>query len=478
MNSETGFGPEAAWPTAVTGCLPAKHGIYNWRCVRPGTDLRVRAPSATLRRPFWSAAASGGTRVLLADVRFTMPEGHADETAVLGWGERGSGRRVSSPPDLLDEINRRFGRYPRGLDVEHRGRVRVARRQLKQLERLTSTRTSVLSHLMDRAEWDLCIAGYYEPHYAGHTFHRFLTPGRWGFDEGRDAAVADGLFDVYRAFDRSLGDLIAAAGPDCNVLVFSGFGMRPNTNGLRVLDELLKQLGYWVPKPAAPTTRGRETARRLAMKAVPRPLARKARDLLMAEDAVDLHLEQIWAESTDWDRTRAFAENEPGHSYVRIARKAAPERNELCNEITAELQRLTNADTGRPAIARVMRREEIAKGPNVELLPDLVIEWAPDAMIARAHHPATGVIEEDLFELQRSEHTSEGFLIAAGPDVDGAGTVSSGHLLDLAPTTLRLLGAPIPRELDGEAIEELLAPGVAEVGHEDIDLRADPWAIR
>src|SRR5918994_5187088 len=62
---------ESTWPTMLTGCGPGTHGVYNWRCLRPGTHSLVVSPQRTYRRPWWwlarrMDAATGG--VLLIEV--------------------------------------------------------------------------------------------------------------------------------------------------------------------------------------------------------------------------------------------------------------------------------------------------------------------------------------------------------------------------------------------------------------------------
>jgi hypothetical protein len=51
-----------------------------------------------------------------------------------------------------------------------------------------------------------------------------------------------------------------------------------------------------------------------------------------------------------------------------------------------------------------------------------------------------------------------GELLLAGPDINPAGHLAGAHVLDLAPTMLALLGAPIGRDLEGRVLAEALRP--------------------
>lgn len=475
LSAETGLGPEATWPTMVTGCMPGKHGVYDWRCIRPGTDLRVRDPRRAYRRPFWSVLSDdGATRSpLLLDV----PYGWADQvdggTAVLGWGQRGTERTSSQPSHLLGELTERYGRYPLGLEVDHAGRIQAALEQLSTLQSLAGARTRLLIELLESRDWQVCVASYFESHYGGHDFHRYLVPGSWGYDERVAAELDEPLRRLYQTLDRCVGELLAGVGDDVNVVIFSGFGMRPNTNGLRCLPEALTRLGYTTPSTPSAPTRAVAGLRAAALTTVPRPLARWVRRRLPA-GTQDRHFERVWHESADWRRTRAYAEGEPGHSFVRVSNSFSGDREALVDEVKGELQALENADTGRPAIAEVIEVRQATPGPNAGALPDLAIAWAQDGMLERVRHPKAGLIEEDLRELPPSEHTDEGFAIAAGPGIRAGDDIGGGHIVDLAPTLLHLAGAEIPTEMDGAPLA-MLDPALGEPRLAEIDMEDDPW---
>ncbi|MDJ0598615.1 MAG: nucleotide pyrophosphatase, partial [Crocosphaera sp.] len=49
-------------------------------------------------------------------------------------------------------------------------------------------------------------------------------------------------------------------------------------------------------------------------------------------------------------------------------------------------------------------------------------------------------------------HRAEGLILGAGPGIKANTTISSGHVLDLAPTLLSLMDAPIPEYLEGKPL--------------------------
>jgi predicted AlkP superfamily phosphohydrolase/phosphomutase len=479
--------PEAVWPTINTGCLPGKHGHYNWRAVRPGTQAMVLAPLRTRLRPFWwllrndGGPAADGPRVLVADVRKGAPLRDDGVTELIGWGERGATHRQSWPPELYGEIVDRYGSYPRWLDDDFDRSVRAERRHLRTVERQIPVRTALLSQLLRERTWDLCLTCYWEPHNAGHMFHRYLLPGTWVYEERRASRFAGALESVYRLVDEGIGRLIDAAPEATDVVVFSGYGFRLNTNGSQLLPRVLTALGYQVPK-APPRSSwllhaARATFAWSLRSRVNGRLSVETRERLMA---------RMWVEATDWARTRAVAEAELGQGWVRVNLRGrepqgtvepGAEYDALCDEIAGELRSLTNAETGAPAVAEVVRSDAVFDGPHVRDLPDLLVRWAPDDLLRAVRHPRLGVFREDLDDVPKSEHTPEGFLLAAGPSVRG-GTAAEGNLEDVAPTLLQLMHAAIPDDMDGSPLTEIIEPAVLAanpVRRERISWSDDPW---
>ncbi len=481
----------SVWPTIVTGCMPGKHGHYSWRRMRPGTYDMCFAAGRLSRRPFWSLladppAGNRDHRVLLADVPDMKRRADDRITELIGWGQRAPTRRESWPPDLYEKVVARYGRYPRWLndDMVRRGR-RAQRRYLRTLERKLERRQALLRELLAEHPWDLAMVSYSEPHNAGHIFHRYHEPGTWAYDERYAEDFAGSLLDVYRSVDRRLGELIEQVPENTTVAVISGQGFRLNTNGLHLLPRVLTALGYQVPRTAASPS--------LAMKATRTMLPWSVRrwvNARLSQDKREGVMQRIWRESTDWARTRAVAEPEFGYSWIRINLRGrepqgtverGSEYDALCEEIAHELRQLRNVETGNPAVVDVVRTDSFAAGEHAHELADLHVRWSRDELVREVSHPRIGTIGENFGDFHWSTHTDEAFLIAAGPDIQAGATSPTGHITDIAPTLLHLMGAPVPVEMDGDVLTDLFEPSALDsspIRREEIPWDEDPWSER
>jgi predicted AlkP superfamily phosphohydrolase/phosphomutase len=459
--------PESTWPTIVTGCRPHTHGVYSWREVEPGTYQRTRRPARSPRPPFWELLREdpAAPEILLLDVPAAPYDGGDGITAVLGWGQRGAIHRHSMPDGLLDDVEQRHGTYARNLNRDVPGRPLLERAQLRSMERMAARRTEVLRDLMTSQPWDLCVAPYFESHFAGHAFHMYAARDAYLERVPRGPGLGDALLRVYQSVDAGIGELVDAAPPDTHFAIFSGFGLRPNTSGMALLPRVLAKLGYTVPTPVSGHSRRREVMRRIALTAIPRPLARAIRRRTLTPEDLEAHMDRLWLESTDWERSRAWVEAEPGSAGIRLnvagrepsgIVEPGAEYDALCAEIATELGELTDARTGHPAIEAVWHRDELGTGANTEALPDLIIGFTQSAVLRSVRHPRAGLVKEDRADWKITEHDNEGFLIVAGPEVADGVDAIEGRIEDIAPTIMRLMGSSVPSEVDGRPLTELL----------------------
>lgn len=481
--------PDAIWPTLNTGCFPGKHGHYNFRCLRPGTYAMTLAPDRAYLQPFWelmrrSSDGSEPLRLIVFDVQRSSLLEDEGVTQVIGWGQRAAQRFESWPPELFDDLVARYGRPPRWLDDDVvRRSARAEKRYLRTVLRTATARSALLRDLLREREWDFCLAAYHETHNGGHVFFRHLEPGTWAYDGRRAARFPDALLEIYQAVDHGLGEVLESLPEETEVVVFAGQSLRLNTNGLYLLPRVLTALGYQMPADAPLVTRALNSAATNVPWSIRRHVNRR-----ISPETGERALERMWREATDWPRTRAFAETAFGISWVRVnLRGREPqgtvepglEYDALCEDISAELRALVDVDTGEPAVAEVVPLTSLIEGPHVGEMPDLCVTWRKNGLVRAVRHPRVGVIRESMRDFVTTEHGSDAFLLAAGPRIRSGANGVRGHIVDIAPTLLHLMGCAIPEDMDGNVLTGLVEPAELErhpVRREPMEWAQDPWA--
>ena len=439
----------SSWPTFATGTLPGHHGVYYPYQPKPGYQLAQHIEPDQYGTPtFWSLADDQGRRCLVYDVPETFPEPGFRGQAIFEWGTWAwYGKQCAQPEALVKELKSRFGAYPLGLEAKRLG-LRFPNTTLleKRLLRSVEYKRMTLQWLLEREKWDLAVVGFCETHPAGH----YLWPAGADAIDRADDSLFQPLFNVYAALDKALGSLRESLPADVVVMVASGDGVRPNRCGWHLLPAVLERLGYTRSATGGSPTQGPAPPPSLLgrmKRMLPVGAKRRIADTLpwWLRNRLTAH---IHASEIDWSQTSAFTLPTDLEGCIRINLKwrepqgiveAGAQYTELCQEIRSRLEELTNPANGTRAVGQVYIRDEVFAGEKKDHLPDLIVTWNDEAPFTALASPRFGLIEGASPDPRPGTHSPYGFLLAGGPDIPH-GRQGQGHLMDVAPTVLRLLG--------------------------------------
>ncbi|HEX5386427.1 MAG TPA: alkaline phosphatase family protein [Gemmatimonadales bacterium] len=452
------------WPTFYTGQPPSQHGLYHdyqWRAesmgfAAPGEDWLSLSP-------FWRHL---GARV--SSVIYDMPMALGMEpfngVEVAGWAAHDKlAPPASHPADLLSEIKRRFGEWHIG--PESYGAVSAAELlELRDQLRDGVRRSTDLALWLLERPWNLAIVAFGALHRGGHRlFDRTSIAG--AATKAQGASFDGALRELYVECDAALGRLVAAA-PDATVIAFSVHGMMANTARVDLLEDMLARVlnGNSSAHPKRGMMRRFGEAiptewRRAITARVPRAFRER--------------LVNRWATGgIAWDRTRAFTLRADLQGYVRLNLQGRERQGivppasvaALRDQIAEGLLTFRDAATGEPLIAAIEPIDGLfPDGNRRDNLPDIVVRWsdAPAAPHVAVESPRFGRIERAtpgrIPNGRSGNHRGEGFIIARGPGIAaGARLGATPHILDLAPTVVRLLGTTSSVPLAGRVLPELV----------------------
>ncbi len=447
-----------AWTTMVTGVNAGRHGIWDFS-ERDETGYRLRLVNGSDNRApaLWTRLSAAGRRVGVVNVPFTWPAPEVDGFVIAGMDAWAREDGMTTPRELLSELQGRFGKLlvDHSFPLDDRGRFDLA-----QVGAVCDQRVAIVDWLLSRYEPELLFVVFMA---ADHVHH--LGWPEWE-EQGRDSAVAE----VYRILDRSLGELLERVG-DGNVLVVSDHGGGA-LRGVVNLNAWLEREGFLAYASRADL--GASARHRLfeLRRRLPQGLRDAARQRLpgLRERAHRATAPEI----VDWARTRAFSYGVFGNIVVNLRGRErdgivepGAEYEQVRDEIAARLLELRAPD-GEPVVAAVHRREDLYAGPELAKIPDLIVEFRDyawlgkgnltgrtptiwDTIAPRAHPGAT----------YAGSHRPDGIFVLAGPAAR-AGVELSAGIADVAPTALYLLGEPIPEELEGRLLAEAIEPALLD----------------
>ncbi len=407
-----------AWAVMFSGMDPGSLGIYGFRHRRPGTYFDQYVPSSrTLLQPMvWDRLSRLGRRVAVMG----MPPGYPPPTVngvyISDFLTPDGARDFVSPPSLAEEIRTAGGGYTFDVTFRADDRDRIARELLE----MTRQHLAVARHLWKKERWDFFALHEIGPDRLHHTFWKYFDPRHPRYEENpKFREVAE---QYYRRLDAGIGAWLDEIPDDVRVLVVSDHGSQA-MQGCFCINEWLIQQGHLTlkgprPKPGTP-------------------------------------LEEA---SIDWGKTRAWG---AGGYYARIfynvkgrepeGRLAARDVPEFEAQLTRELQGIRGPD-GRPLGVDVRVPKMIYRQVRGDS-PDLMVYFA------NAAWRSAGTLGYDTLYLAENDtgpddsvHSFDGVYAISDP-AQGRGTVGpTERLIDIGPTVLDLLGAPVPPEIQGRPI--------------------------
>jgi predicted AlkP superfamily phosphohydrolase/phosphomutase len=132
-------------------------------------------------------------------------------------------------------------------------------------------------------------------------------------------------------------------------------------------------------------------------------------------------------------------------------------------------------DSGERIVLRAYRREEVYSGPHLDEAPDILVHWSTHEDYTYAFKLSSKsknfAWTEDI-DLDRPEnmafftgksgsHRDNGIFLAHGPKIRAGEDLANAHIADVAPTILHLLGVPVPADMDGHVLVDILDTATA-----------------
>ena len=490
---------EPLWATFSTGCRADTLGYWDTVSYDPNTykitcDVVTSGYDYQEYAPFYALGAD--YKVAVLDVPVTTLSDRVNGVQVLGWGGHYPYTvSASNPPEIFTEIVERYGKNPvlhndNGLwwNPEYVAWIQQA------LKQSINGHCAIARDLLKQDDWDLFLMVFGETHTVGHDLYNHSQADHpvYGY-LSQNGSKPDPVLNIYREIDTAIGEILATAPADANVLCFSVHGMAANFTDLlsmAVLPELLYRFHYG--KAAIAPGKVGSTPGSIVSKPIrnswpgeiwsqvyePNPLKKLFRTwthkkflreskhgLLSPYSLLDEPIEQeiamgwmpgMWY-SPLWSEMKAFALPAFTNGHIRINlkgrdRDGVVEPNDyhtLCQELSQMLYDLKDARTGKKIVKQVVvtRTNPLDSNPK---LPDadIVVLW---------QEPITDVVDSSklgrvgpLTHCRAGGHKSQGFLLGKGPNIPQGFALSNAEAVDLAPTILNLMNAQVPDYLDGK----------------------------
>jgi predicted AlkP superfamily phosphohydrolase/phosphomutase len=454
--------PASIWAEIATGRLGGKIGWYwNRYQMHSGETVsrQTRAEDVDLTA-VWDLASRAGRRCAVLDVPHAAPAAGLNGIQLREWGNHDTAFDFGTePPEFMDEVLERFGRYPgpRGDDCEEHETDADLERILDGIEQGVERKRELFRTVLEEGEWDLFFACFSESHCVSHQYWQYFdTTSPW-HQPNAPERFKRAIPTVYRRLDAALEELLEAAGADATIIAVLSHGMGQSVGGPQVLPEVLVRLGYGSGHGVTSTVRGRmPPVVKRALKSVLRGGARNRLQRAAGSLPRPLESPQTRAIRVHNGRCGAIRLNVKGREPFGAVEPGA-EYDAVCAELIEEIGKLENADTGAPAVREVVRTDAVYGPDRHPNIPDLVVRFdGSSGPIHAVRSARIGTIATPIEQhsLQRSgDHTPHSRIWVRGPGIAAGEARDEGRSIDIAPTVLLLLGVSVPTSLDGRPLE-------------------------
>jgi predicted AlkP superfamily phosphohydrolase/phosphomutase len=447
------------WVSLATGKNPGKHGVYEFR-KREGYEAKlITKNTSPYAEPIWSILSRSAKNVIINNMPFTYPPDEVNGIMISGLMTPGINTEFVFPRYLKKELLNLFPEYK--LDVSTRKTIFSGNKDdlLRDVFKITEHGRKLMNYLLDNNPWDFFFSVFIGPDRIQH----FLWDEILSMDPK--------CIEYYRLLDDTLGDVLRRINHDTALFIVSdhGFGALKK---IFHINSYLRELGLLQVRENTITKNvlGKidfssvvSTAYKFLDRTgllnlkehLPRPLVNRIRHSLLVDGC--------GKNKIDWTKTKAFSllwfgvninikEKEPNG----VVEKA--DYSQLCERIKQNLLSVKDPETGKKVVKTVCKTEEIFTSEYAEGFPDLIVVLNDSYTIRNDLAPY--IISDSRKLFLTGDHNSEGLFFAYGDIINNKRV--DAEIYDIMPTLLYLMGTPIPEDVDGRILTEVLDKGFLE----------------
>jgi len=406
-----------AWMVMSTGKKAGTLGLYGFRHRKGNSydDFWI-ATSYNIKEPkVWDIIAEKGLRSCILGLPPSYPVQPINGCLVSGFITPDITSNYTYPPELKDEIKKHVGNYI--LDANFRIEDKTS--LLREIYEMTKIHFKTVKYLMKNKNWDyfkFVIIGLDRFH---HAFWKYYDKKHSKYKAGNQFEGEMRRF--YQYLDQEIGEILDLLSENTITMIVSDHGVKA-MKGLICVNMALEQLGL------------------LKFKKKPKPGTR------IGDAEID------WFKSYAWGWGGYYARiflNVEGREARGIIKKKDYEKTR--SKIAQKLRNIKD-DQGNRMNTKVYRPEDLFQTIRGDS-PDLMVYF--DDLNWRS----AGTIGYDSMYLKDNDtgpddavHDYHGIFIIYDPKNKNGKDLGIKNILDIAPTSLKLFGIEVPKDMEGNII--------------------------
>lgn len=440
-----------AWLSMATGQNPGKTGVFYFlnRDDRDSFDFEPLGSDKFYGKSFWDVLSAHDQSVGVFNYPMLYPPYEIDGFMVSGLGSDADDT-ITYPDSLgteLDEVTDDYRVKVSYADPKYQGRPNALERDLIEI---IEKREKAIDYLLTEKNPDHFFGIISATDWAQHYFWRYHDEEHTLYDP--DAGHEDALQRIWERVDETVG-LVAdhARREDANLFLVSDHGFGP-VNRTFHSNEWLDQQDFSYPEEQSLLDQTR-TKYFPYLRRVGEAAVRFVPQLNDVAKSMGESIRNSPGDGIDFDRSIAFAPRQNITCGMIYMLSDDPDDKRA---VIDELEGLVDRSDG-PQSIDVYEPDDLYHGPKTDLAPDLLFA-IDDFECAVDPRPTT---ENDVFsdgspsKARNGGHNQDGILVATGPNISADDGNVAASIYDIAPTLLYLHEMSIPKEMDGNVLEDL-----------------------
>lgn len=406
-----------AWTSMMSSKSPGVLGFYGFRNRKNYSydEMYFATSQAVKDDRVWDILSRAGKKSILVGVPQTYPPKPLNGCMISGFLAPDTDSQYTYPAELKGEIEGVAGEFI--LDVK-KFRTDDKDYLIKQIYEMTENRFQVVNYLMETKEWDFFMFVEMGIDRIHHGLWKYFDEQHKKYKPG--SPYENAIKEYYHYVDQQVGQLLTKVDRQTVVFIVSDHGAQRMDGGICINEWLMRE-GY------------------LKLKSMPSEITPLKND------------------NIDWSHTKAWGSGGYyGRLFLNVKGREPqgvidPEDYEkVRDELIAKLEAIED-ENGANINTRVFRPRDIY--PQVKnVAPDLIIyfgnlTWRSVGSVGfgtiRTSENDTGPDD--------ANHAQHGIFIMNNSGL-AAGRKSGLHLMDMAPTILRLFNLSVPEDMEGKSI--------------------------
>jgi hypothetical protein len=141
---------------------------------------------------------------------------------------------------------------------------------------------------------------------------------------------------------------------------------------------------------------------------------------------------------------------------IKINREGE-QKEHLRLAISAGLEKIIDPETGDKVIEQIYRGSDYLNGAYAENIPEMIVVTKPEYRASDSLGSYSSIITKSTVPLYRGNHRMDGILLAHGPHIiSNPVALDNLNIEDVTPTVLHLMGLPVPSDVDGRVLTEII----------------------